>query len=134
MQRLLVRGMAVWFVLMAAEFAHGLARALWLVPVVGDFHARQIGVFTGTIINLTVAALFVRWIHPTRVAEALAVGVTWLMLTVAFEIAFGRAVMHTSWQRILSDYNLVHGGLLPIGLVLLALAPVITAKVRHVLP
>jgi hypothetical protein len=45
---------------MAAEFAHGIARAIWLVPVVGDFHSRQIGVFNGSIINLAVTALFVR--------------------------------------------------------------------------
>ena len=127
------RGIAVWFVLIGAEFVHGIARAIWLVPVVGDFQSRQIGVLTGTIINLTVAALFIRWIHPTRVADALAVGVIWFILTLTFEIAFGRAVMRASWQRIGSDYDLIQGGLLPIGLVLLALAPLITAKIRRVL-
>jgi hypothetical protein len=69
-----------------------------------------------------------------RVADALAVGVLWLILTLTFEVAFGRVVMHASWQRIGSDYDLPHGGLLPIGLVLLALAPLIAAKVRRVLP
>ena len=62
----------------------------------------------------------------------MAIGFLWLILTVTFEIAFGRAVVGASWQRIGSDYNLVHGGLLPIGLILLALAPLITAKSRHV--
>jgi hypothetical protein len=85
--------------LMGAEFMHGIARATWLVPVVGDVHARQIGVFTGTIINLTMAALFIRWIRPIRAAEALAVGIMWLILTLGFEIAFGRAVMDATWQR-----------------------------------
>lgn len=116
---------------MGVEFAHGIARAIWLVPVVGDFQSRQIGVFTGTIINLTVAALFIRWIHPARVGDALAVGIAWFVLTLAFEVSFGRLVMEASWQRIGSDYDLVHGGLLPIGLVLLALAPLIAAKVQH---
>jgi hypothetical protein len=133
MQRLLVRGVAVWLALMGAEFAHGIIRAIWLVPVVGDFHARQIGVFTGTIINLAVAALFIRTIRPTRVVDALAVGVMWFILTLTFEIAFGRLILHASWQRIGSDYDLVHGGLLPIGLALLALAPLIAAKGRNVL-
>jgi hypothetical protein len=41
--------------------------------------------------------------------------------------------MQASWQRIESDYDLAHGGLLPIGFVLLGLAPLITAKFRHVL-
>jgi hypothetical protein len=58
---------------------------------------------------------------------------SWLILTLVFEIAFGRAVMHATWQRIGSDYDLAHGGLLPIGLLLLALAPLITAKARNIL-
>lgn len=127
------RSVAVWCVLIGVEIAHGIVRAIWLVPMVGEFQSRQIGVFTGTIINLTVAALFIRWIHPTRVAHAIAVGVLWLMLTLAFELTFGRLAMHASWQRILSDYDLAHGGLLPIGLVVLALAPLIAAKLRNVL-
>jgi hypothetical protein len=127
------RSLVVWFVLIGTEFLHGIARAILLVPVVGDFRARQVGVFTGTIINLTVAALFIRWIHPTRIADTIAIGLLWLVLTVVFEISFGRAVMHASWQRIGSDYDLALGGLLPIGLALLALAPLITAKVRRVL-
>jgi hypothetical protein len=127
------RGIAVWFVLMGAEFVHGIVRAMWLVPAVGDLHSRQIGVFTGTVINLTIAALFIRWIHPTRTADAIAVGVLWLVLTVMFEIGFGHAVLQASWQRIGSDYDLIHGGLLPIGLALLALAPLIAAKSRRAL-
>jgi hypothetical protein len=127
------RGIVVWFVLIGVEFLHGIARAIWLVPVVGDFRARQVGVFTGIILNLTVAALFIRWVHPTRIADAVKIGGIWLVLTVAFEITFGRVVMQASWQRIGSDYDLAHAGLLPIGLVQLALAPLITAKVRRVL-
>jgi hypothetical protein len=41
--------------------------------------------------------------------------------------------MHASWQAIGSDYDVIHGGLLPIGLVLLALAPLITATVCQLL-
>jgi hypothetical protein len=99
-QRLFVRGVAVWFVLMGAEFVHGIARAIWLVPVVGDFRCRQIGVFTGSILNLTIAALFIRWSHPARRTDALAIGFVLFVLTLIFEITFGRAVMQASWQRI----------------------------------
>jgi hypothetical protein len=66
-------------------------------------------VFTGSSINLTVAALFVRWIHPTRTADAIVIGVMWLLLTLAFEILFGRFLIGASGQRIGSDYNLLHG-------------------------
>ena len=61
------------------------------------------------------------------------VGIVWFVLTLAFEIAFGRYVVHASWSRIASDYDLLRGGLLPIGLLVLTAAPLIAAKFRHVL-
>ena len=131
---MLARGFFVWLVLMAAEFAHGLARAIWLVPVVGDFPSRQIGVVTGTLINLTITVLFIRWIRPVRVSEAIQVGLAWFLLTLVFELALGRLVFHASWSRLLSDYDLRHGGFLGFGLLALALAPLIAAKVRRVFP
>jgi hypothetical protein len=57
----------------------------------------------------------------------------WLVLMLGFEMAFGRYVVHAPWSRIASDYNLLQGGLLPIGFLVLAAAPLIAAKVRHVL-
>ena len=129
----LVRGFLVWLVLMVAEFAHGVARALWLVPVVGDFPSRQIGVLTGTIINATVAVLCIRWIRPCRVSEAIGVGLEWIVLTVTFEVVFGRRVVHASWARLWSDYDLRRGGFLGVGLVALALLPLFAARVRRVL-
>ena len=46
---------------------------------------------------------------------------------------FGRYVIHTSWSRIASDYNLIRGGLMPIGLLVLTAAPLVAARLRHVL-
>jgi hypothetical protein len=55
------------------------------------------------------------------------------VLMLGFEMVFGRYVVHAPWSRIASDYNLLQGGLLPIGFLVLAAAPLIAAKVRHVL-
>jgi hypothetical protein len=115
------------------EVLHGIARAMFLAPAIGDFRARQVAVFTGSLLILVVAALFIRWIRPARAAEAVWVGIVWLVLTLAFEIAFGRLVAHASWSRIASDYNLFRGGLLPIGLLVLTAAPLVAARFRQVL-
>lgn len=128
------RAIAVWVLLIAAEVLHGIARALWLVPVAGDVHARQIGVFTGSTIVLAVAAMLIRWIRPRRVRDALSVGVLWLLLTLGFEVAFGRLAAGASWDRIASDYDLTRGGLLSLGLIVLTLAPLLAARWRGVLP
>lgn len=128
----LLRGLAVWCGLILVEIAHGIARRAWLEPVVGDFRARQIAVFTGSLLILGVAAACIRWVRPVGAGDAVRVGIVWLALTLAFELAFGRFVVHASWPRIASDYDLRQGGLLPIGLLVLTFAPLIAAKLRHV--
>ena len=57
----------------------------------------------------------------------------WVILTLIFEVSLGR-LLHLSWERILSDYNLLKGGLMPIGLILTAFSPLAAAKVRGLLP
>jgi hypothetical protein len=129
---LILRGAAVWLVIIAVEVVHGIARTLTLAPIVGDFRARQIAVFTGSALILAIAWLFIRWVRPARLGDALAVGALWLGLTVIFEVAFGRLVVHASWSRLASDYDLRRGGLLPVGLVVETLAPAIAARLRGV--
>lgn len=126
----LLRGLMVWLVIIAMEFLHGTARIVWLEPLVGDFRARQISVFTGSLMILAIAFLFIRWLRASQVTQLLRVGLLWLVLTIGFEIALGRFIMQLSWERIFSDYNLLRGGLMPIGLLVLTLSPLITAKMR----
>ena len=131
--RIVLRGVVVWCGIIVVEVFHGIARALFLAPLVGDFRARQIAVFTGSILILIVARSFIGWIGPGRVTDAVAVGAVWLVLTLAFEIAFGRYVVRAPWSRIASDYDLLRGGLLPIGLAVLTVAPLVSARMRRLL-
>lgn len=128
-----IRGIVVWLVFIVAESLNGTVRTLWLVPALGDLRAHQISFITGSILVLAIATLFVRWLQASRVSQLIGIGVLWLLLTVVFEIVLGRFVFAYSWERIAADYNLLKGGLMPIGLVLLTLAPLIAAKIRGVL-
>lgn len=128
-----MRGLAVWVIILLAEVAHGAARGALLEPYLGDFRARQIAVLTGSVMIIAIAAVFARWIGARSVSQLLGVGFMWLMLMLSFEIGFGRFVMDYSWERIGSDYNLLQGGLLPIGMVMLLVAPLIAAKVRRLI-
>ncbi len=127
---IITRAAAIWLVLIAAEILHGIVRGIFLVPYVGEFRSSQIGVFTGSLIILAIALAFVRWIGTSSVSALLLVGASWLALTLAFEILFGRFVVGASWERLASDYNVLEGGLLPIGMLVLTLSPLIAAKVR----
>jgi hypothetical protein len=104
---------------------------VFLVPVVGDSRARQIGVFTGSVLILCVAYLLVGWLRAENTKSLIIVGALWLVVTVVFEFGFGHFVFGRSWQDLGSDYNIAHGGFLAIGMLVLAFSPVIGARLRR---
>jgi hypothetical protein len=59
---------------LAAETIHGALRSVLLAPIVGDFRARQIAVFTGSMIVVLVVAAFIRWLGLVSVGSMVAVG------------------------------------------------------------
>jgi hypothetical protein len=126
-----MRAVGVWVILIAVEFVHGVLRAVFLVPVVGDSRARQIGVFTGSVLILCVAYLLVGWLRAENTKSLIIVGALWLVVTVVFEFGFGHFVFGRSWQDLGSDYNIAHGGFLAIGMLVLAFSPVIGARLRR---
>ncbi|MEO8028669.1 MAG: hypothetical protein ABI823_19460, partial [Bryobacteraceae bacterium] len=124
------RALAVWLILILAESIHGVLRTLLLAPRVGDFAARQIGVLTGSLLILGISWLFVRWIGATGSRQLLAVGALWLVLTLSFELGAGHWAFGRSWASLGQDYDLPHGGLLPLGLLFLTLSPLLAARIR----
>ena len=49
-------------------------------------------------------------------------GGLWVGLTLMFEMGLGR-LMGLGWDRLLADYDLLHGGFMPLGLLAMALTP-----------
>ena len=128
-----IRALGAWVILIAVEFIHGALRTVFLTPRVGDLPSRQIGVFVGSLLILAVACLTIRWIGATTRGSLIRIGFLWLVLTVAFELGFGHYAFGRPWSTLALDYNVMQGGLLPFGLIVLALAPLIAAKLRKVL-
>lgn len=108
--------------MMMAETVHGILRTLYLVPLVGDFRARQICTFTGAAILIAIAYRSHNWIDARTRSHQLVIGALWLILTVCFEISIGRFVAGRPWQEVTADFRFWQGGLLPFGLVALALS------------
>ena len=130
MPTLLLRAFAVWLVIIAVETIHGILRTMLLVPLVGDLPARQIGVPIGSLLILAVACFCVRWIAATTRLQLLVVGLLWVVLTVLFEIGLGRLALDLPWDRITEDYDLTRGGFLGLGLLFMAVSPLLAAKIR----
>jgi hypothetical protein len=123
--------LVVWLLLMATETLHGTLRALFLAPVVGDFASRQIGVLTGSVLVLALAVLGLPWTRARHHRALILIGVIWATLTLLFEITVGRLIVGASWARLLEDYDLRIGGLMPLGLLIVMFAPLVAARWRH---
>ena len=116
---------------MGVEVVQGALRNLFVAPHIGDFRARQLAVFLGSLLILVTTYFLIGWIGAQRTRPLLLVGLLWLVLTLAFELLGGHYLFGRAWRDLASDYDLFHGGLLPLGMVVLALSPVVAAKMRR---
>jgi antibiotic biosynthesis monooxygenase (ABM) superfamily enzyme len=57
----LLRGFPIWLVIVFAESAHGALRMTFLAPLIGDFPARRIALFTGMLLIFLIAYFFIRF-------------------------------------------------------------------------
>jgi len=88
------------------------------------------GVFIGSALILIVACLLVGWLGAGDTKSLVLVGLLWLALTVTFELCFGHFVFGRSWQDLAADYDLRGGGLLLVGMIVLAFSPLIAARMQ----
>jgi hypothetical protein len=117
----ILRALLIWLLIIAAESLHGALRQMLFDPDI-EFFVRQASVLTATLIIFAITWACIRWLKIESTAAALGVGLLWVVLTLAFEVVVGRA-LGLSWARIASDYDLLHGGLMPLGLLAMALTP-----------
>lgn len=126
------RGFLVWLLIAVAETAQGILRVTFLQPRLGDLPARQVSLVSGALIIVVIATLAIRWIGAVGVRRQLALGVLWLVLMVAFDVAVGRHVFGYSWQRIVADFNPMASGYLGAAMLVLLVAPWLAAGLRGV--
>jgi len=128
------RAFLVWCIIIAVETVHGILRSLLLVPMMGDFPARQISIFTGSLLIFGVTLFLIKWIAAKTRLQLVGVGLLWVVLTVLFEISLGRLALSLPWDRITEDYDITRGGLLGFGLLFMAGSPLLAATFRRPMP
>jgi hypothetical protein len=127
--KFLLRALAVWFVFITVESVLGTLRVFFLLPRIGAEPAQWTGFVTGSAALLIVAYLLIEWIGVERRAALLGIGLLWVALTFAFEMLIGH-MRGRRWHSLLADYDIAHGGLMALALVLLLFAPLIAAWLR----
>lgn len=123
------RAALVWMLMMLLETANGYVREVFVAPEMGALRAKQLGLLIGSTMVLLVAWACSGWLRADTLRKQLIIGAFWVVLTLVFEIALGRA-LGTSWAKLLSDYNPLRGGFMLFGLLVMFAAPWLTRRNR----
>ncbi len=123
------RAFALWLAIAVTESLHGIARALWLLPVVGPLRAHQIGVAIACALIFAVAWAGIRWLGTQGLAQHLRVGLFWVVLMLGFELALGFS-QGIAFANIAAEYDPRQGGLMAFGMLFLLVSPALAAKTR----
>jgi hypothetical protein len=123
------RAIAVWLLIVVAESMSGTIREVWVLPLIGDRAAHQVGVLVASVLILFIAWLTIRWLGADTRKTQLQIGLLWVVLFLAFEFGLG-AALGTSRERMLADYDFTQGGLMVFGFVFLLFAPMLAARLR----
>jgi hypothetical protein len=126
-----LRYLLAWVPMLVIAIANGALRESTYGKAMPELRAHQLSTLIGSVVMGLFIWVVVRVWPPASGRQALAIGLIWLALTVAFEFVFGRLVVHRSWPELLHDYNLVAGRVWVVFLLWLAVAPFVFFRLRQ---
>ena len=110
---------------------NGVLREAWYGKQLGELRAHQLSTLIGALLfGVYIGAIMRRW-KSASAEQALAIGLLWLGLSVAFEFLFGHYVAGHPWPRLLHDYNLLAGRVWSLLLIWVAVAPYVFYRLRN---
>jgi hypothetical protein len=112
-----------WLVLVMVAILNGAVREFTYGRILSELHAHQLSTLTAILLCGVAVWIFARSFPVASIDSAFAIGLIWLLLTVAFEFCFGRFVARLSWTKLLADYNLLAGRVWPVFLVWIFILP-----------
>ena len=110
--------------------ANGVAREATYGRRMGERTAHNVSTITAMTAFAGYFSLLQRRWPLASEREALEIGGRWLVMTLAFEFAFGRLVAKQSWQELLADYNLAKGRSWPLVLAWIGAGPAMMRRVQ----
>lgn len=119
------RYVLAWFGLLIIAVANGALREAAFAEAMSELAAHQLSTLIGST-ALGVAIWFiVRTWPPASSAEALGIGLAWLVLTVAFEFFMGLVLAGRPLSDVLAAYDVQAGRVWVFLLIWIALAPLL---------
>jgi len=106
---MLIKYTLAWLGMMIIAIANGGLRDILYKQYLGDLAAHQLS----TVLLLLLLALYFRILAArwplASYTQAWAVGLIWLVMTLAFEFGFGHFIVGHSWAHLFQDYDILAG-------------------------
>ena len=117
-----------WFGLLLLAIINGTIRDFAYLKILGEHRAHQLSTITLLILMSAYCYfIFGHWKLSSE-SQAIFVGVIWLILTLAFEFLFGHFVGGHSWEKLISQYNILSGNLWILIIIWTTIVPFICYK------
>jgi hypothetical protein len=119
----LIRYILMWFAMLAIAIANGALRQFTFGKVMPELYAHQLSTLIGFIlIGLFIFFVIRKW-PPASGRQALTIGLSWLVLTLAFEFFMGLVLAARPLDQVLHDYDLMSGRVWVLMLIWIMIAP-----------
>lgn len=130
MTLIFLKALLAWLVLVCIAIANALLRERLMAPSLGPALALPLSGLSLSAFIFLFALATVPLIGKSSSQVYLAIGLFWLLLTLAFEFLFGHYVAGKSWAEIAQVFNLARGDLFILVLITSAIVPWLAAKLR----
>ena len=120
---LLCMYIAGWLVMLCVSVANGLVREITYGGWMSELAAHQVSTVVGMAALGVVIWLFMLLVPPSSGRQAVALGLFWAGLTIAFEFLFFHYLGGHSWNDLLSNYNVLAGRIWVFLILWIAAAP-----------
>lgn len=119
------RYFVAWLGLLAVAVANGVLRLATFGGTMDELAAHQLSTLIGAAaLGLAIWFIVRRW-PPSSGREALSVGLTWAVLTIAFEFFMGLVLAGKPLAEVLAAYDVLAGRVWVFLLIWIALAPLL---------
>jgi hypothetical protein len=120
-----------WAVILVLAILNGALREGVLIPTFGTFSALIISGLSLSLLILAVAFVAAPGLSALSARGYWLVGLSWLILTLAFEFSFGVFVQHKALSELLQAYTFKGGNLWPLVLASTLVSPRLAASLRQ---
>lgn len=127
----MTRYLIAWFVMLLVSIANGAVRDFTYGKHMDELAAHQLSTVSSVLLLGIVIGGFVRLYPPSSGRQAIAIGLLWMAMTVAFEFLFFHYVGGHSWGELLANYNVLQGRVWVVVLAWVVIGPYVFFSVNR---